>query len=270
MGIFNHFFTGNSFFAGMSEEYLFSRKQKGFILLFSLFLLNFFLCSCEDKYEDLRYEYSDYGIIHKDREVNTIQTDRGALVCPSIWNIPAEFKNNDRVLIYFNLLGEADSTEHFDYYVRVNEIHKILTKDIIEYSTEISDSLGQDPIQLSNLWISQEFINFDFYYGAGAPNLKHMINLAQHPEKTTDNRILLEFRHNAFCDPYNYKYHGIVSFRAAELLNMHQDSVLLRIKYKGLEQDETVDLTWIPQENKLIKPELNSTEIPLSQTEAIH
>ena len=66
----------------------------------------------------------------------------------------------------------------------------------------------------------------------------------------------------AFRDPYNYKYHGIVSFRAAELLDTPQDSVLLRIKYRGLEQDETVDLTWIPQENKLIKPELN----PVSYT----
>lgn len=261
---------GNSFLVDRQEEHRFVRKKSGHILLFSLFLLSFFIVSCDDKYEDLRYEYSDYGIIHKNGELTTIQTDRGALVCPSVWNIPAEFKNKDRVLIYFNLLGEADSTEQFDYYVRINEIHKILTKDLIEYSSEISDSLGYDPIQLYNLWISREFINFDFYYGAGAPNLKHMINLALHPEKTADNRILLEFRHNAFRDPYNYKYHGIVSFRAAELLDTPQDSVLLRIKYRGLEQDETVDLTWIPQENKLIKPELNPTEIPLSQTEVLH
>lgn len=135
---------GNSFLIDRQEEHRFVRKKSGHILLFPLFLLSFFIVSCDDKYEDLRYEYSDYGIIHKNGELTTIQTDRGALVCPSVWNIPAEFKNKDRVLIYFNLLGEADSTEQFDYYVRINEIHKILTKDLIEYSSEISDSLGYD------------------------------------------------------------------------------------------------------------------------------
>lgn len=270
MGIFNHLFTYNSSLTGVLKRERLSHKKSRYVFLLFLTLSGFLFTSCNDKYEDLRYEYSDYGIIHKNGEINTIATDRGAVVCPSVWNIPSEFKNNDRVLIYFNLLGEADSTDQFDYYVRINEIYKILTKDIIEYNTEISDSLGNDPVQLYNLWISPEFINFDFYYGAGAPNLKHAINLARHPEKTADNRILLEFRHNAFNDPYNYKYHGIVSFRAEELLTTNADSVLLRIKYNSLNNEETIDLTWFPQENKLVKPEINPTEIPLFQTEAIH
>ena len=90
MGIINHLFMGNSFLVDRQEEHRFVRKKSGHILLFPLFLLSFFIVSCDDKYEDLRYEYSDYGIIHKNGELTTIQTDRGALVCPSVWNIPAE------------------------------------------------------------------------------------------------------------------------------------------------------------------------------------
>lgn len=70
---------GNSFLIDRQEEHRFVRKKSGHILLFPLFLLSFFIVSCDDKYEDLRYEYSDYGIIHKNGELTTIQTDREPL-----------------------------------------------------------------------------------------------------------------------------------------------------------------------------------------------
>ena len=80
-----------------------------------------------------------------------------------------------------------------------------------------------DPIELPEYWIANDFITFRFFYAGGAK--EHMVNLTKHEELTADEKILLEFRHNAYGDPENKSLYGYVSFPLKEVFNEVTDSV---------------------------------------------
>lgn len=232
-----------SFFKGLTKaRYL-------FIAFFSLLLLNILLSSCDDDGYSLNDLYGDYGVVNKEGNSYTINTDLGAVLFPSASNVSPDYlKDKDRVIVTFSILGDADTSSMYDYYVKVVDVYKILTKDVIPFSASISDSLGNDPIILDKAWIRHNYLTLDFVFGGGLPGLKHMVNLAQHPQKTEDGRILLEFRHNAFRDVSNYAYRGVVAFPVSSIQTEAQDSVQLRIKYRENGRNKQYDLTWYKDE----------------------
>lgn len=225
----------------------FAKGRYLFIAFLALLLINIFLSSCEDDSVDI---YGDYAVINRTDSTCTLETDQGAVLLPSNLRISSSYlKDKDRVIVSFTILDEAKEADDYDYYVEVVDIYKILTKDIIPYSVNISDSLGTDPVELNEPWIKNGYITLDFFFAGGQPGLKHMVNLTQYPEKTEDDRILLEFRHNAFQDSYSYKYHGIVAFPTSSIQTNASDSVQLRIKYSDFDKEKYYDLTWYKTQN---------------------
>ena len=171
---------------------------------------------------------------------------KGPVLYPSVSNVPVRYlENNMRVYADFTILQDANPGSSVDHYVRVNDLQKLLTKPIVPYTEAISDSLGMDPIELPEYWIANDFITFRFFYAGGAK--EHMVNLTKHEELTADGKTLLEFRHNAYGDPENKSLYGYVSFPLKELFNEVTDSVQLHIKYKGFEEERTIDITYRPR-----------------------
>lgn len=239
----------------------FAKKRYLFLSFIFILILNILFSSCNDDGYSLNDFYGDYGVVHKTSDTYTIRTDHGAVLYPAASNVPSCYlQNNDRILVNFTILGDADTTSPYDYYVKVNDVYKILTKNIVEYTPVISDSLGHDPVYLNDLWINNGFITFDFHFGGGQPGIKHMVNLTRHPLPTTDNRILLEFRHNAFNDAYTYNYRGLVAFPLYPIEQAAQDSVRLRILYTGYEKEEAIDLTWYLKDGRQTKYRLEGKE----------
>lgn len=220
----------------------FTKGRYLFIAFLTLLLINIFLASCEDDSMEI---YGDYAVIERTDPTCVLKTDQGAVLLPSNLRISSGYlEDNDRVIVSFTVLEEAKEADDYDYCVEVIDIYKILTKDVIPYSINISDSLGTDPVELDEPWIKNGYITLDFFFAGGQPGLKHMVNLTQYPEKTEDDRILLEFRHNAFQDNYSYKYHGIVAFPTSSIQTSVSDSVRLRIKYTDFDKEKYYDLTW--------------------------
>ena len=129
-----------SFFKGLTKaRYL-------FIAFFSLLLLNILLSSCDDDGYSLNDLYGDYGVVNKEGNSYTINTDLGAVLFPSASNVSPDYlEDKDRIIVTFSILGDADTSSAYDYYVKVVDVYKILTKDVIPFSASISDSLGNDP-----------------------------------------------------------------------------------------------------------------------------
>lgn len=245
-------------------------KKCFFILFFFLLLLNIMLSSCDNDGYSLGDIYWDYGVIQKEGEGYTVRLDNGAVLFPSASAVPAYYlKDKDRLIVDYTILGDAAAGSYFDYYVKINDVYKILTKDILEYTPLISDSLGHDPVILNEVWIKNGYINFDFFYSGGQPGVIHMVNLAKHPEKTEDGRILLDFRHNANDDLYSYKYRGIVAFPASQIYDVWTDSVCLRLRYDGYGREETEDITWYMKENETNRRIVPKTESPLKMKELV-
>lgn len=230
---------------------LFKRFLKNsflFIAFIVLLLTSLLMASCDDDDEETLYQ--SYGIIYKTDNSYTITTDKGSELTPSTTHFfPGSLADKDRVIAYFYLVedyGTGDNALH-QYKVDMLDIRKILTKDILGYSEDIADSLGYDPVGLSGVWAANDYITVEFIYSGGQSGLRHMVNLSVHPEKTTDGRILLEFHHNAFDDPYQYQNWSIASFPASQLpVEEGEDTIPLRLKYKSYNGDKYYDFTWKP------------------------
>lgn len=118
-------------------------------------------------------------------------------------------------MVDFTILQDAIPGSKFDYYVRINGIERILTKNILPYSEEILDSLGNDPVIVNDYWIAQDFLTIEFFFAGGL--VQHLINLTQHQGLTKDGKVLLEFHHNANNDPI------VINSNSCRCISLKQD-----------------------------------------------
>ena len=81
-----------------------------------------------------------------------------------------------RAFVYFNLLDEK--VDGYDYNAQINHVENILTKDIYFMPAEKADSIGDDRINITNMWIADNYLNIQYQlYYSGNPDKKHMLNL---------------------------------------------------------------------------------------------
>ena len=85
-------------------------------------------------------------------------------------------ENNQRVFIHFLPLEE--DIPGYDYNVKLIQLENILTKDIIPLTEETADSIGNDRINATSLWITGNYLNIEHqFFHSNNPDKKHMLNL---------------------------------------------------------------------------------------------
>lgn len=150
-----------------------------------------------------------------------------------LWTAASAFHNykptdGQRVIANYTLLSDKRPTGMYSYDVRLNDVYEVLTKPLFNITPATQDSIGNDPVEVTNIWIGSKYLNVEFaFYG----NDKiHFINLVKDDSKTyTDGKVHLEFRHNDRDDAPMYRRHGIVSFDISSLINPQVESVPLVI-----------------------------------------
>lgn len=143
-----------------------------------------------------------------------------------------ELVDGQRVFVQFLPLEE--DKPGYEYNVKLIQLQNILTKDIIPLTEETVDSIGNDRINVGNLWIAGKFLNIEHqFYHSNNPDKKHMLNLvinktskAPAPE---GDYINLEFRHNAFNDEQREPSWGVASFRLDEIADQLEGKKGLKI-----------------------------------------
>ena len=87
-------------------------------------------------------------------------------------------ENNQRVFIHFLPLEE--DIPGYDYNVKLIQLENILTKDIIPLTEETADSIGNDRINATSLWITGNYLNIEHqFFHSNNPDKKHMLNLVK-------------------------------------------------------------------------------------------
>ncbi len=168
--------------------------------------------------------------------------------------------DGQRAFIYFSLLDKKISG--YDYNAKVIHIENILTKNIIPLTEETADSIGDDRINITNMWLGGEHLNIEFQLmGTLSSQKPHMVNLVQKQMATNNNideYIELEFRHNAHNDPPNQLRNGIVSFRLKNINVNNYKGIKIRTNtiYDGIKY-YTINFTHNPQIIKKNKGILN-------------
>ena len=165
------------------------------------------------------------------------ELDEGSLLYPgdtaAVHNYP--IKDNQRAFVYFSLLEET--LPGYDYNAKIEHIEDILTKDIFCVAPEDLDSIGNDRIDVDNIWLSRDHVNIVYkFYHSNNPEKKHMLNLIanENAESPDDGYLHLEFRHNAYNDTPLQGGTGIVSFKLDNIRRQLEESKGLRIRVNTL------------------------------------
>jgi len=207
-------------------------------LIISLSVLVFFSCGDKKDYYSLGDIWISLGMIEKqDSDSNfIIYLDNGDTLVPATNDAPYFYlKNDQRVMVNYTILDEVGkSTKKF--WVKINDLYDVLFKDIIELNEANNDSIGNDPVNIDNIWISKNLLNIEFKYLGG--DKIHYINLTHQADNITNlsQSVELELRHNANNDSLKYSLTGIVTFNLKNIEISNQDSVNFIVKstdYKG-------------------------------------
>jgi hypothetical protein len=125
--------------------------------------------------------------------------------------------NGQRVYVYFDILD--GKTDGYRYTIEVKGIEKILTKDLFVMDEQTADSIGDDKIDITGIWLGDGYLNINFQFpGTGNPAKLHMVNLVRNTIEGAngddeEGYLSLEFRHNAFDDHQAALLNGIASFK---------------------------------------------------------
>jgi hypothetical protein len=210
--------------------------------LMAVALLVFYSCNDDEDYYSLGDVWLSMGFINvPDTSACSfyVVTDNSDTLLPLANNVPYyETKDQQRVIVNYTILDDADTLGN-KYWVKINNLQNVLFKEIVELTGENDDSLGHDPINVEDVWLSNTILNFELgFYGGGKT---HLINLVCDNEQFITGNISpleLELRHNAQQDSFPYYLRAVVSFDLSKLAENRNDSINFNVKYLNLENEE--------------------------------
>jgi hypothetical protein len=179
---------------------------------------------------DQKDYYSAIGMVSISGDSTIITSDDGERMLVSNANsIIASVKNNDRVVANFTLVDRA-LPKGINYVIEISAIEKILFKPVIELTSNIADSIGNNEVGINSIHLVKDFLNLSFVFYGNSKT--HYINLIRYPGAIRTDTVDLEIRHNNNNDNGAYSTYAFVTFDLKSLRNNVKDSVILRIKAK--------------------------------------
>lgn len=226
------------------------------IVFITLVGLIFLTTSClNDEGYSLSNMWEGFGMLHEvEPGLYKIVMDDGDILIPvaSNHNHPWQedvhddygkpLAHGDRLLVNFTILSdETDENGNVSaHLVKLNTVKKVLLKDIIDINVNNADSIGNDPIIITNYWLTDSLINFRIKYWGDSQI--HYINLVKQPGNVEDfdQPIELELRHNTNGDFEYIPYSAFVSFNLTKLQITGTDSVQFSVLSVDYNDNENV------------------------------
>lgn len=210
------------------------------LTIFLAALIIFTACNKNDGYSLGAFQIS-VATVHKiDNHSYSLTLDNGKKLWPAAYNVKYNPKDSQRVFVNYTLL--SDQYGIYDHMIKVNDMWKILTKDIVEITSENEAEIGSDPIRINNMWIASDFlsIGFKFNYGGVRPHHVNLVKSQVVQNQDGEETIELEFRHNTFgtgTNNLNHLWDGLASFDLKPLRRNDIDSIKLKVTYKDFPRD---------------------------------
>ncbi len=201
-------------------------KKYKFILA-TLLLANI-IVGCK-KEEDITY-YKTLGILQKTEDSTIIEADNNLrLLVENSSSLPATVKDEDRVFLFFSF-NDVPVPAGIDHLINLYSIEKVLVKPVFEMTNYHEDSIGNDLLNVSELWMAKNYLNLNFVFLGGTKT--HLINLVKYPGALSSDTIDLEIRHNDQDDTGSNRLAGFLSFDISSLQVEGKDSVTLCVKVR--------------------------------------
>lgn len=182
--------------------------------------------------------------VRADGESFYLQLDDSTKIKPS--NITASPYGKKQVRALANLTMSSTKADAYKTAV-VNWMDSILTKKpVVTQGIEKDKELyGEDPIDIMNDWMTvceDGYMTIHFAAYWGNTNVKHVVNLVS--GTNPDNPYELVFRHDSKKDERYVYRDGIVAFDLSGLPDTEGKKVKLKISWKSLQGDKTVEFSY--------------------------
>lgn len=181
--------------------------------------------------------------------------DEGSKLYPSDTTLIRNYAvvDGQRAFVYFTKLEEP--LTGYEYNAQINHIENILTKDIYSMPAEKADSIGDDRINATELWITGDYLNIKYQtYHSNDQDKKHMLNLVINEASTGENDkpdyLTLEFRQNAYNDSPLMLGTGLVSFKLDNVADLLKDKKGLNIRINSIYDGEKYIIVDLKKEEK--------------------
>lgn len=212
--------------------------------LLLLFVLLGFLESCSQE-DSLSYNKCVVSLATVEQVVSSkdflLKLDNDTVLYP-VDNVVNTFDpvNLERVLINYTILGKNQANGDYNYAIRLNDATNVVTKEITRFSDALQDSLGNDPVNVSDCWIGSHFLNIAYSsYGSSTNDLISLVQLPS-TDTETDTVINLELRHNTYGDNSKNLYNNMISFDLRSLNLTNTLPVKLILKVKNLKETDNI------------------------------
>jgi hypothetical protein len=199
-------------------------------------------CSDDDGYSLGNFSVDIASVVPLDKEGGSfyLRMDDGTTLMPVNTGLHFEPKDMQRAWVNFTLL--SDNQSGYDHLVKINAIQEVLTKEVIDLTSENEEEVGDDPAKILNYWIGDDYLNINFGLNIGGEKT-HYINLVRNTlspaERDESDTIALEFRHNANGDPQRYGADSYVAFDLRPFQREDKQPVEFTLKVKGYDGETT-------------------------------
>ncbi|MFV0507401.1 MAG: hypothetical protein ACK5L5_12000 [Bacteroidales bacterium] len=206
------------------------------LLYTTMILLSLGLSSCnKDEGNSLGEYVISSATFHSLDAAYYLTNDNGETLWPAAGVLkPKDIADKDRVIVNYTKLGK-DPDGQYDQEVKVNEIGKMLTKDMLIFdentTEEVRDSIGNSPVRINGAWIVDDYLTVSFEMPIAYTT--HLVNVVEDLtlEKTADGARILELKQNDNEQPLvGYWNWGIASFDISALQEQATDSMLIALQ----------------------------------------
>ena len=238
-------------------------KDTAWRFVFVVLLLALAVVSCNKKDEHSLGEFHiDIAtVIPMGENGYMLMLDNGKQLWPAATDVHYLPAGNQRVFVNYTTLSNEQGG--YDHYVKVNDIWNILTKKVIEQTSQNADSIGHDPVKINEVWVGNDYLNVDFMfnYGGIRPHAINLVTDSLYPA-TTPHILELEFRHNAYGSSSPRFYEGFVCFDLKPFQRTDTDSVQLAVKARNGDEVKTYNVVYRYNQAALLN-KIAATPIPV-------
>lgn len=220
------------------------RLKHKIISILGICSLGIYMTSCleNEKYPEL---HSTMGTI-TNTETSTIESDAYGTLIPTNPNIIKTYEADSigqRVLLSISFPSEEGIKDNSGKEVTIYDLYKVLTKkadDTRNPECEPIENFGEDVINITSAYISEEHLNIEFNINGNNETIPHRISLLLKEDTKIDDEgfINVELRHNKNSDYGNKLYWGVVSYTLSSIPE-YNDTDFKGFKISYLSSDNT-------------------------------
>lgn len=229
-----------------------TKTLKNFLLFAAVGCASLALPSCLDNDDDFSLGKYQLEIVSVKSPGSAayFRADDGTTLWPAAGYVDlSRLHDGQRVWLNMTLLGDSTTgAQHFDYYIRVNQVDTVLTKPIAPDLGNENDAVyGTDPVEIRSMRTGNGHLTIRFAAKFGDRE-KHWVNLVKKESDIPEDPYILEFRHHAKGDPQLSTQEGWVCFDLSALPPALTQAVELTIRVITPDGPEEYKVSYNPND----------------------